>query len=150
MWGKEIINFIDYLLIRNPLIFFFLLFFMAHVILDTNFILTCIRNKIDFYEEFLHRGHHVLIPVEVVSEIKRLREGSKALKFRDEAELSLKLINSQTHEEVSAPGKYVDVGLKKYLEEHPNVILATMDKALKKAVKNRKFVIRNKKKLELQ
>lgn len=123
---------------------------MAKVILDTNFILNCIRNKVDFYEEFFNRGHSVLIAKEVVEEIKRLRDSSKALKFREEANLALKLIDSSEHEVVNAPGRYVDIGLKNYLNEHPTVILATMDKALKKAVKNRKFVIRNKKKLELQ
>ncbi len=123
---------------------------MAKVILDTNFILTCIRNKIDFYEELLFRGHSVLIPVEVIAEIGRLQKSRKKLKFREEAGLALKLIESGNYEEVSAPGKYVDKGLKKYCDEHPRVILATLDKELKKAVKNRKMVIRNRKKLELQ
>jgi len=123
---------------------------MAKVLLDTNFILTCIRNKVDFYEEFLHKGYSVLIPKEVIEEIKRLRDGSKAFKFKQEAELALKLISSQDYEEIDSPGRYVDVGIKKYLLEHPRTILATMDKELKKAVKNRKFVIRNRKKLELQ
>ena len=123
---------------------------MAKVILDTNFILTCIGNKVDFYEEFLHKGHSVLIPKEVVSEIKKLRDGTKKLKFREEADLALKLIASGDHEEVSIGGRYVDAGLRKYLGDHPKVILATADKELKKSVANRKFVIRNRKKLELQ
>jgi len=123
---------------------------MAKVLLDTNFILICIRNKLDFYEEFLHRGYSVIIPKEVVEEIKRLRDGSKSIKFKQEAELALKLISSQNYQAVNAPGRYVDVGIKKYLDNHPKVILATMDKELKRAVMNRKFVIRNRKKLELQ
>lgn len=123
---------------------------MAKVVLDTNFILSCIRNNVDFYEELLFQGHRVLIPTEVIEEIKRLRDGSKALKFKEEANLALKLIKSQDYDEVSAPGKYVDEGLKKFLEKNPDVVLATMDKALKKSVKNRKLVLRNKKKVELQ
>ncbi|NCN86971.1 hypothetical protein GW932_03985 [archaeon] len=123
---------------------------MAKVILDTNFILNCIRNKVDFYEELLFKGHTPLIPIQVIDEIKRLRDGTKALKFREEANLALKLIASQDYQEVDTPGKYVDVGLKKYCLENPEVVLATMDKVLKKSVPNRKLVIRNKKKLELQ
>jgi rRNA-processing protein FCF1 len=123
---------------------------MAKIILDTNFILNCIGNKLDFFEEILMKGHSVLIPVEVIEEIKRLRDSSKAMKFKEQADLALKLIKAHDYEEVSAPGRYVDVGLKKYLEENPLVILATMDKELKKSVKNRKMVVRNKKKLELQ
>jgi rRNA-processing protein FCF1 len=123
---------------------------MAKVILDTNFILYCVANKVDFHEELLMKGHRVLIPVEVIEEIKRLRDSTKALKFRDQASIALKLIESGDYEKVSAPGKYVDKGLKKYCEEHPEVVLATMDKELKKSVANRKMVLRAKKKLELQ
>lgn len=123
---------------------------MAKVVLDTNFILYCIANKVDFHEELLMKGHAVLIPKEVIEEIKRLRDSSKALKFRDQAELALKLIASQEYEEISTPGKYVDKGLKKYCDEHPKVVLATMDKELKKSVKNQKMVLRGLKKLELQ
>ncbi len=123
---------------------------MAKIVLDTNFILTCVGNKLDFFEELLMKGHAVLIPKEVVEEIKRLRDSSKAMKFREQADFALKLLEVNDYEEISAPGRYVDVGLKKYLDEHPKVILGTMDKDLKKSVKNRKMVVRNKKKLELQ
>lgn len=123
---------------------------MAKIVLDTNFILYCIANRVDFHEEILNMGHRVLISKEVVEEIKRLRDGSKALKFKDQANLALKLIASQDYEEISTPGKYVDKGLRKYCLENPTVVLATMDKELKKLVPNRKLVLRGLKKLELQ
>lgn len=123
---------------------------MGKVVLDTNFILTCIRNKLDFFEELLLKGHRVVIPKEVIAEIKRLRDGSKALSFREEAELALKIIKSHDYEEIDAPGKYVDSGLFNFLSDNPEYILATLDKKLKKNVRNRKMVIRGKKKLELQ
>ena len=124
--------------------------FMAKVVLDTSFILSCVRNKLDFYEELLDKGHTILIPKEVKLEIKRIRDSTKALKVRDEAVLALKLIKSETYKEVNCPGKYVDTGIKAYLEKNPEFLLATVDKALKKSVRNRKIVIRNLKKLELQ
>ena len=125
---------------------------MAKVILDTNFILSAIRNKVDFFEEILNKGHIVVISDEVVAEIKRLGEGTKKLKlkFKDEADLALKLLEKSNYEKVSCPGCYVDVGLRAFLKDHPDYILATMDKELKKSVANRKLVLRNKKKLELQ
>lgn len=123
---------------------------MAKVLLDTNFILYSIANKVDFHEELLMKGHRVVIPREVILEIKRLLAGSKALKFREQAELALKLIDSQDYDLVDCPGKYVDIGIKEFLKTHPDYILATMDKELKKSVSNRKIVLRNKKKLELQ
>ena len=123
---------------------------MANVILDTSFILSCVRNKLDFYEELEEKGHLVFIPKEVVLEIKRIKDSSKSLKVKNEAEVALKIIKSGNYGEVNAPGKYVDAGIKAYLEIHPDFILATVDKGLKKSVRNRKIVIRNRKKLELQ
>jgi len=123
---------------------------MAKVILDTNFILNCVRNKFDFYEGIRDRGDTILIPKEVIEEIKRISKTAKSLKLRDESKLSLKVIKSENYDEVDCPGRYVDSGIKKYLNSNPDIILATMDRELKKSVKNRKIVIRNKKKLELQ
>jgi len=59
-------------------------------------------------------------------------------------------LESASYREVDCPGKYADSGIKNYLKEHQEFILATVDSKLKKSVKNRKIVIRNKKKLELQ
>jgi rRNA-processing protein FCF1 len=123
---------------------------MAKVVLDTNFILNCVANKLDFFEEILIKGHAIQIPIQVIEEIKRLKNSSKAMKFREQANLALKLIEVNDFEKIDVPGRYVDVGLKKYLDENPEVILGTMDKELKKSVRNRKMVVRNKKKLELQ
>ena len=56
---------------------------MKKVILDTNFILTCIRNKIDFLEEIKFKGMQILIPKQVLKEIKRISNSRKKLRFRD-------------------------------------------------------------------
>lgn len=123
---------------------------MAKVILDTNFILHCVENKVDFYEEIADLGHKVLIPKEVILEIKRIKTSTKSLKVRERAGLALKIIDSEPYQEISCPGRYVDTGIKNYLKGKPEIMLATLDKELKKAVRGRKLVIRNKKKLEVQ
>ena len=123
---------------------------MAKVLLDTSFILSAVRNRLDFYEELANLGHLVLIPKEVISEIRRIKYSSKALRVKEEATLALKLIEYGNYKKISCPGKYVDSGIKNYLKSHSEVVLATVDRDLKKSVKNRKIVIRNKKKLELQ
>lgn len=123
---------------------------MSKVLLDTSFILSSVRNKLDFYEELANMGHTVLIPKEVMSEILRIKESTKSLKVKDDANLALKLIKSGDYAEIDCPGKYVDKGIKNYLDKNLEVILASVDVILKKSVRNRKIVIRNKKKLELQ
>ncbi len=123
---------------------------MTKVLLDTSFILTAIRNKLDFPEELILKGHSIFIPKEVLSEIERIKNSTKSLKVRSEAELALKMIHSEAHKEISCPGKYVDSGIKNFLKDNPDFVLATVDAKLKRSVKNRKIIIRNKKKLELQ
>lgn len=122
---------------------------MTKVILDTNFILNCVREKFDFFEGILMMGHRVVIPDEVILEIKRLSQELSSKKDRDIAEFSLRIIGANDYDSISCPGKYVDKGIVKFLSENPEYILATYDKALKKKVHNRILVLRGKKKLDI-
>ena len=47
---------------------------MKQVLLDTNFILTCVKQKIDFFEEIYLMGIEILIPEKVIEEIKKLKK----------------------------------------------------------------------------
>ena len=122
---------------------------MTKVILDTNFIMNCVRKKFDFFEEILNIGHRILIPKEVLLEIERLKKDAKSKKDRDIAEFALKVISANDYDLISCPGKYVDKGIIDYLETKPEFILATYDKDLKKKVRNSILVLRGKKKLEI-
>ena len=123
---------------------------MKEVLLDTNFILSCIRDNIDCFEELTFMGFRILVPKEVVKELKKIAESKKSLKFRNDAELALRIIKKEVPKLVSVGGKYVDSGIVNYLKENPEIVLATMDIALKRKLDNRRGVIRGKKKLEIQ
>ena len=120
---------------------------MKKVILDTNFILSCLRRKIDFFEEIENFGLGVLVPKEVVEELNRITFSKKKKYFRDAAALSLKLLEKNKFEFVEVGGSYVDKGLVNFLKKNPEVILASLDRNLRGKVSNRKMIIRNKKKL---
>mgnify|MGYP001599899400 CR=1 FL=1 len=45
---------------------------MKHAILDTNFILTCAKQKIDFADEIPMMGYKIVVPTQVLDEIERL------------------------------------------------------------------------------
>lgn len=122
---------------------------MKTAILDTNFILTCIRNKIDFFEELYTAGIKIIISSEVIDEIKRIAESKKKMRFRDEAELAIKLLDRNFFEKISLGKGHVDKKIIIYAEENPKIIVATLDRDIKKKVSNNKLVIRNKKKLEI-
>lgn len=129
---------------------------MPEVILDTNFIMNAVDCKIDFIEELERMGFRSLVPEEVIKELERVVESRKKKKFKDHAILSLRILKASLNDpsvkkiSLGIRGRaYVDKGIIKFLGENPKVYLATMDKELKKKVKNSKIVIRGKKKLEI-
>lgn len=111
---------------------------MRQVILDTSFIISCIKNKIDFFEELESAGVEILIPEEVIVELKGLKQ-----------ELALKLLDKNKFRKIRLNSKIVDKGIINYAKENQKLIVATLDREIKKLVKNQKLVIRNKKKIEI-
>jgi len=122
---------------------------MKKVVLDTNFILTSVKQKIDFIEEITLMGIKIIIPLQVIRELEKVAESKKKLKFRDDANLALKLLKQSKFEEIDLKERYVDKGLIKYAEENKSVIIATLDKDIKNKVNNHKLVIRERKRLEI-
>lgn len=126
---------------------------MKYVILDTNFILTCVKQKIDFFEDIKLMGLDIIIPKQVINEVEKISKSKKKLHFRDDALLSLKILE-KNHEsykniDLSSYGKNTDKRIKSFSDKHPEMIIATLDRVLKKKTKNKKLIIRQKKKLEI-
>ncbi|MCX6750200.1 MAG: PIN domain-containing protein [Candidatus Pacearchaeota archaeon] len=113
---------------------------MKQILLDTNFILSCIKQKIDFFEEIYLMGIQIIIPEEVIKELEKLKQ-EQALRLLENVKDKFKTIPLK--------GKNVDNAIIKYAKENPEVIIATLDREIKTKVKNRKMIIRNKKKLEI-
>jgi rRNA-processing protein FCF1 len=122
---------------------------MKYVILDTNFILSCVRKKIDFFHEIKFSGLKIIIPIQVIDELKNLSETGN-LKLRDEAKLSLKLLEKNSFEKADLKIKNVDNGIVKIAKEHEDYIIATLDKEIQSKIKNQKLIIRGEKELEVR
>ncbi len=122
---------------------------MKKAILDTNFILSCAKQKIDFLDEIKFIGLDILIPEEVLKEIEKIRDSGRKLHFRENAELALKILNKGGFKKIRLGTSDVDKGLMNLAEKNKDVIVATLDRELKRKIKKPKLVIRNKKKLEL-
>lgn len=121
---------------------------MQSVILDTSFILSCIQKKIDFFEEIELMGMQVIIPKQVISEIKGIAQSKKKLKFRESAKLAIKILEKNSFKKIDLKSKNVDNGLIN-MANKKNYLIATLDKEIKEKVITPKLVIRGKKKLEL-
>ncbi len=122
---------------------------MQQSILDTNFIVTCARQKIDFFEEIPLMGIQIIIPRQVTKEIKKLAEFKDSAKTREEADLALKILKRNKFKSIKLKYNEVDKGIIAFAQENPEVIIATLDKDLKKSIINRKLVIKDMKKLEV-
>jgi len=110
---------------------------MKQIVLDTNFILTCIKQKIDFFEQLF--CYEIVIPTQVIAELKRI----------DKTSLALKILSKNSFKEINLTTGYVDKGIIKFAKENSDAIIATLDKEIQKKIKNYKLIIRGKKKLEI-
>jgi rRNA-processing protein FCF1 len=119
---------------------------MRKILLDTNFILTCIKNKIDLFEEFFLEGYKIIIPEQVIKEIKKYEK-------KPEGKIALKILEKDFYEkpDIGSGRGTVDNKIVKYAMENPGLIVATLDREIKNKLKkkNKVMVIRNKKKLEI-
>jgi len=111
---------------------------MKQILLDTNFILSCIENKIDFFDYLNSEGYNIIIPKNVINELEKLKK-----------ELALRVLKKNKFKKISLKGKIVDNSIINYAKENPNIIIATLDRGIKAKIKNRKMIIRNRKKLEI-
>jgi rRNA-processing protein FCF1 len=124
------------------------------ILLDTNFIITCAKQGIDF-NSFVNgiTSEEVkwIVPKEVLSELRGLRSGNKVRKKELEAiDVGIKIIQKMNVKVLRISDKDTDVDTKivNYIKDKP-IVLATLDKLLKTRVKNRILTVRGKKKLEI-
>ena len=111
---------------------------MRQVILDTSFILTCIKQKIDFFEMLEHEGFQIVVPDQVIDELMGLG-----------AQLALNILGKNKFTLVKLPGKDADTAILKFARENPEAVIATLDRRLQKKIRNPKMIIRQKKKIEI-
>ena len=123
---------------------------MKQVLLDTNFIMSCARQKIDIFHEIPFMGLEILIPKQVIDELKKLSKSKESAYVREDADLALKLINRNKFILMKLRRNDVDRGIIEFAEANPGAIIATLDKEMKERIKNQKMIIRGTKTLEIR
>lgn len=118
-------------------------------ILDTNFIIICVKQKIDFFEELKFMGFQILIPEQVIRELEKIKKSKQKLHTRQAAELSLKILEKNKFQKIDIGKGYVDKKILKFVKENPKTFVATIDRGLKNKLPGRKIVITQKKNLEI-
>jgi len=125
------------------------------VLLDTNFIITCAKQKIDFsayVNGITSEDVSWIVPQEVLTELRGLMHADKTKK-PDKMHIGtgLQMVQDLYPEVLYISDKNTDVDTKivNYLKDNPHVVLATLDKGLKSRVKNRILAVRGKRGLEI-
>ena len=104
------------------------------VILDSNFIISCIKRKIDFFEELEKLGFKILLPKEVFQELKDLKF-KVAHDKRTAIDLAFNIFRNKKIKKVRLGNKNVDEGLIEKGKQ--GCYIATLDSSIKRAIPNK-------------
>ncbi|MBM3232755.1 hypothetical protein FJZ18_01145 [Candidatus Pacearchaeota archaeon] len=107
-------------------------------ILDSSFIISCVKKKIDFISVLEEMGFKVLLPKEVFQELKDLRLKVRSAD-RAAIDMAFDLFNTRKIKKTSLGNDAVDKGLISIGKK--GAYIATLDSGIKREVQN-KIVIR--------
>ena len=116
------------------------------VILDTSFIISCIRKRIDFISQLEDLGFRAVVPREVIQELKGLKKNPKeSFEDRKAVDVAFEMFKERKVKKMTLGSriereKQVDLGLIKKGRE--GVYIATLDNEIKRQVTN-KIIINN-------
>lgn len=101
------------------------------VLLDTSFIVSCVKKKIDFISQLEEQGYKVKVPNEVLEELKDLRLKVRR-EEREAIKLALQIFEQRKVKKIRLGKKRVDDGL---IEKgNQGYHIATLDREIKRAV----------------
>lgn len=103
-------------------------------ILDSNFIISCIKRKINFLDELKNLGFKILLPKEVFQELKDLRLNVTHSE-RAAIDLFFELLKNKKIKKVRLRKKVVDEGLIEKGKQ--GCYIATLDSSIKRAIPNK-------------
>jgi rRNA-processing protein FCF1 len=107
-----------------------------NVIIDTNFVISCILKKIDFISELEKLGFKVLVPREMLQEMKDLKKNGKTSRQERVAiDLAQELLNEKGIKKITFGQGRLDVFLIERGKKGDYI--ATLDSGIKRMVPNR-------------
>tara|TARA_Y100000310_G_scaffold280905_1_gene300972 strand:- start:957 stop:1343 length:387 start_codon:yes stop_codon:yes gene_type:complete len=124
------------------------------VIFDTNFLIYCSKNKLDYAEELenmLNEEYELVVPEQVIRELELLsKDVKKKISGKDKyyADLALQLLDVNKVKKVKVKGKTVDEGIINLSKENNKNIVCTLDKEMREIL-GRVILINKGKKLML-
>jgi rRNA-processing protein FCF1 len=120
---------------------------MIRIILDTNFLVYCAKQKIDYVEEIsklMKSGFELITISLVVIELEKLAKEEKKLLDRDAAKMAFKILKTSAVKIIPVEGDNTDNEIIKLSKGN---IVATLDRELKSKIE-KSIIIREGKKIE--
>jgi len=113
------------------------------VLLDSSFIISCIRERIDFLSQLKDQGFRVKVPREVIQEMKDLRKKSKLSRdSRLAIDVAFGIFEKEKVKKMKLGGKNVDEGLITRGQE--GYYIATLDGVIKNKIPKKVVIFRAK------
>src|SRR3989338_7459578 len=114
------------------------------VLLDTNFIISCLVKRIDFLGELEEKGFRVKVPREVLEEMKDLKNSGKVShEERTMIDVALEMLGNKKIKKMKLGSGKVDEKLIEMGKK--GVYIATLDNGIKREIPN-KIIINNSRK----
>jgi|SRR3989344_3290383 len=107
------------------------------IILDTNFLIYCAKEKMDYIEELsniLNENYEIVVPEQVVEELKKLKDDKmKKVSGKDKkaADLALQILEKNKIRKVKAEGHSVDEAIVNLSKENKKNIVCTLDREVR-------------------
>ena len=107
------------------------------VLFDTNFLLTCVKEKVDCFEQLELEGiNSFLVPNKVFDELTKLAKKNQT------ARVALEILNKKTPIIVDLGTAYADKAIIQYAKKHPDIKIATLDAEIRSKIRNIKVGIK--------
>jgi len=107
------------------------------VILDTNFLIYCAKEKLDYVEaisDLLREGHELVVPQQVINELTGLKDDKlKKVSGKDKraCDLALQLLGVNKIKIINPEGKNTDEAIVNLDKEDSKNITATLDREMR-------------------
>ena len=112
-------------------------------ILDSSFIISCVRKRIDFLEALREIGFRAAVPKGVLQEMKdlKMKDGTSRLD-REAIDIAFEMLSGRDVKKIRVGGRTVDEGL--IAKGRSGIHIATLDRAIKREVPNKIVILDSK------
>ncbi|MEK6914261.1 MAG: PIN domain-containing protein [Nanoarchaeota archaeon] len=104
------------------------------IILDTNFLIYCAREKLDYVEEIdnmINEHYELVVPKQVIEELEKLKIKTKKGKDKDACDLALKILKNNNTKIINPIGRNVDNAIINLSKENEKNIVCTLDREMR-------------------